>query len=374
MIAYWQSEGTSNTKDQAVEQLQRNLLNQSSPILADPKKDLSSLLGMDPVTIVAPDLKGVSPLFTSGWGPEGKDEAILFIAKRPDGSFYWYGLLFAKNGFAKPAPIVITVTPVDTRAYATQVQYVLALQDVRMRSGPGLQFNIISFVAAGQTARVTGVSSNGAWWRVICPDNSMGSCWVSAANNLTKPSAAPDTSPYPTNVKYVTALKDVNIYTGPGTQFTVVGIVTAGQTVQVLGVNVDKSWWQVPCLADEVKCWIPADTKLTRPSDFTALADVQSVEVKVLASTVIQANAIARGMLPDAGCTVIAGASQSRTGNTFTVTLTVKRDPLALCAQMLTPFEYAIPLDVSSLLPGRYNVNVNGVVTSFELPGPVSYP
>jgi uncharacterized protein YgiM (DUF1202 family) len=265
---------------------------------------------------------------------------------------------------------------VDTKAYATQVQYVLALQDVRMRSGPGTQFNIISFIAAGQTAKVTGVSSNGAWWRVICPDNSTGSCWVSAATNLTKPSNGPlpDTSSYPTNVKFVTALRDVNIHDGPGTQFTIVGIVRTGEIVPVLGVNADKKWWQVPCLADDVKCWIPADPNLTRPTDMSAPADVQSVEVQIVSTNPVQANAIARGMLPDAGCTTISGATQSRTGNTITVSLMTKRDPLALCAQMLTPFEYVIPLDVSSLLPGRYNVNVNGVFVSFDLPGPVSYP
>ena len=375
-IAYWQSEGTSNTPEQAIEQLQRNLLSQSSQITADPNKNLAELLGMDPVTIVGPDALEIRPLFSSGWGPEGKDEAVLFIAKRSDGAYYWYGLLFGKDGFAKPAPSVATPTPVDTKAYATQVQYVLAQQDVNMRSGPGLQFKIINYIAAGQTAKVTGVSANGAWWRVICPDNTVGSCWVSAATNLTKPSNSPlpDQTSYPTNVKYVTALKDVNIYLGPGTQFSIVGLVKTGETAQVLGVNADKRWWQVPCLADEVKCWISADPKLTQPTGLSSLADVQSVEVQVLQSYPIVVNAIARGMLPDAGCTTIAGATQSRSGNSFTVTLTTKRDPLALCAQMLTPFEYTVPLDVSGLMAGRYNVNVNGVFVSFELPPPVSYP
>ena len=99
VIAYWLSEGTSNTPDQAIEQLQRNLLSSDSPVTADPETDLDALLGMDPATIVGPDAVEVSPLFTSGWGPEGDDEAILFVAKRPSGEWYWYGLLFAKDGF-----------------------------------------------------------------------------------------------------------------------------------------------------------------------------------------------------------------------------------------------------------------------------------
>lgn len=101
MIAYWRSEGTDNTPDQAIEQLQLNLLNSSSPIVSDESRDLTALLGMDPVTIVGPEVVQASPLFTSGWGQDGRDEAILFIAENPDGSFYWYGVLFAIDGFEK---------------------------------------------------------------------------------------------------------------------------------------------------------------------------------------------------------------------------------------------------------------------------------
>ena len=99
MIGYWLSEGVSSTPEEAIEQLQQNLLHPSSPITADPDKDLVALLGVDPVTIVGPDVVEARPLFTSGWGPEGKDEAILFIAEQPDGALYWYGLLFAREGF-----------------------------------------------------------------------------------------------------------------------------------------------------------------------------------------------------------------------------------------------------------------------------------
>lgn len=138
---------------------------------------------------------------------------------------------------------------------------------------------------------------------MICPDNSIGSCWVSAARHLTRPTEGIATQP---------------------------------------------------------------------PPDTVRTADVQSIEIQILESFPIQVNVIARGQLPDAGCTTISGASQTRTGNTFNVTITTKTDPTALCAQMLTPFEYVIPLDVSSLLPGPYIVNVNGVQGSFELPGAAS--
>jgi hypothetical protein len=104
IIGYWLSEGTSNTPEQAVELLKMNLLNSSVPIVADPNKDLAALLGTDPVTIMGPDVIEASALLTSGWGSEGKDQAILFIAKKPDGGLYWHGLLFAKDGFEQSVP------------------------------------------------------------------------------------------------------------------------------------------------------------------------------------------------------------------------------------------------------------------------------
>ena len=281
-IAYWGSEGSTGSQDQAIEQLQRSLLNASSPIVADPNKDFVALLRSDPitagaveasfdcantgeefcVTIAGPNSVKASPLFTSGWGAQGKDEAILFLARRANGELYWHGIFYAKDGFLKAEPTV-AVQPVDTKAYATQVQYVRALEDVRMRSGPGTQFSIIGFIAAGQTGKVTGVNYNRSWWRVICPDGSFGSCWVSAASNLTRPadSPLPENIAYPTNVQYVMAQKDVNIYNGPSSQYSVVGFVAGGQTAKVTGVSADRNWWRVVCpVPVPGNCWVSADT------------------------------------------------------------------------------------------------------------------
>lgn len=84
----------------------------------------------------------------------------------------------------EPAPDIVIVLPTD-------VQHVLALSNVNMRTGPGLQFAVLGKVYAGQIAKVTGMSGNGQWWRVICPDNTVGNCWVSADPSLTQPTTPP---------------------------------------------------------------------------------------------------------------------------------------------------------------------------------------
>ncbi len=71
----------------------------------------------------------------------------------------------------------------------TPARYISTLAEVNMRSGPGEQFDVIEKIAAGQQALVTGVSRDSQWWRVICPDSTVGNCWVSADRSLTQPIA-----------------------------------------------------------------------------------------------------------------------------------------------------------------------------------------
>ena len=94
-----------------------------------------------------------------------------------------------------------TATPTSTSAPATisvletQVQYVQAQTDLNVRSGPGTGYEVIGWLADGQTAKVTGVSSDFGWWRIVCADDSVGNCWVSAHTNYTQTTSAPVTNP-----------------------------------------------------------------------------------------------------------------------------------------------------------------------------------
>jgi SH3-like domain-containing protein len=92
-------------------------------------------------------------------------------------------------------PSVTTVPATTISVSTTAVQYVKALADVNMRSGPGTSYNIIGWVAAGQTARVTGISIDNSWWRVVCPDSTIGNCWVTAGTQYTQPTSAPGNNP-----------------------------------------------------------------------------------------------------------------------------------------------------------------------------------
>jgi hypothetical protein len=98
-IAGWRSEGQFYAPSQAVEQLQNNHLSPDTH-LTYPERDVTALLGgANPFTIFGPEARIVRILFVSGWGPEGSDEALLYIAQEPDGTYRWHGVLTAFGGF-----------------------------------------------------------------------------------------------------------------------------------------------------------------------------------------------------------------------------------------------------------------------------------
>lgn len=192
-----------------------------------------------------------------------------------------------------PNPAAVTVLPTD-------VQYIMALVNVNIRRGPGTNYEIVGRIFAGQTAQVTGVTADGGWWRVVCPDGTVGNCFAVADPTLTQPTTAP------------------------------------GDTPPAAG-----------------------------PIQETGSAVVESLEVQLLESFPVQGNAVLRGYYPDA-CTVIDRYDQVMAGATIRLRLTTRRTA-EQCAQVITPFEQIIPLNIMGLPAGNYDVRVNELVAPFSL-------
>jgi hypothetical protein len=74
----------------------------------------------------------------------------------------------------------------------TPTELVLAQTDLPIYNAPLADAAQIGLIAGGMMARVTEAIPDGAWWRVICPDDTVGDCWVSAAPDLTVPATPPN--------------------------------------------------------------------------------------------------------------------------------------------------------------------------------------
>jgi hypothetical protein len=69
----------------------------------------------------------------------------------------------------------------------TPVPSVLAQADLTIYAGPAESYPAVGEVFAGQSARVTGVKPDSTWWRVVCPDDTLGNCWVTGDSKLAQP-------------------------------------------------------------------------------------------------------------------------------------------------------------------------------------------
>lgn len=95
-------------------------------------------------------------------------------------------------------------------------------------------------------------------------------------------------------------------------------------------------------------------------------AMIDSVDVVIMESFPVQVRVNVRGSVSDS-CTTVDEVTTTREGNTFNVKITTARPVDAMCAQVITPFEESVSLDVKGLKKGTYTVDVNGVTETFEL-------
>jgi hypothetical protein len=100
-IAGWRSEGANYPPAAAIEQLQLNYIGPATPLAFQPIPEamVPEFQGM-----FGPDVNVAKMLYATGWGLQGTDEALLYIARRPDGSLYWHGVLVAPGGFGAALP------------------------------------------------------------------------------------------------------------------------------------------------------------------------------------------------------------------------------------------------------------------------------
>ena len=196
MVVFWLGGGQPYSPRQAVEQLRQSHIGANTELTFHAVQDLIGA-GDAVESLFRPQVNVAKLIYVQGWGPQGRDEAILYVARRPDGSLYWHGVVAAPGRFAGDPmpPLAAQIAP---NTLDTGVRFVTALEDAPVYSGvPGETRTQVNTIAGGQTAWVTGISQDGKWWRVLCPDDTVGKCWVSAHPDLTEPKTAPMPGPTP---------------------------------------------------------------------------------------------------------------------------------------------------------------------------------
>lgn len=109
-------------------------------------------------------------------------------------------------------------------------------------------------------------------------------------------------------------------------------------------------------------CGVP--TQADRPGR----AQVDEIAIQIRESFPVQVEVVIRGNLPDS-CTDVDRVDQQfdPEDNVFWIEITTVRTTDDPCAQVLTPFEETVPLEVYGLPAGTYTVDVNGTRETFTL-------
>ena len=138
IMAFWQSESEFIPSEEAVTQLVGNYIGEGSHIAFHVFQDIP---GFDPQRMIGPDMELAKAIFVTGWGLDAKGEALLLIARRPDGSLYWHSVLITPQGFAPPIGQTCA-TPVEVNAVNGKMSY------------NGISFEINPSLASTLAARV----------------------------------------------------------------------------------------------------------------------------------------------------------------------------------------------------------------------------
>lgn len=170
------------TADEALRQLELTYLVSGAQPAVRWGTDVTALLsGADALEQWGPNARPVKAVHVMGLGANSGSEALVVIGE-DGGRFTWHGILLPENGKHFQAPSGGEPGDVMT----TPVQVVTALEELNVRSGPGLHYAVEGRVRQGETAQVSGVSRDGQWWQIYCTQDDSGRCWISADPSLTR--------------------------------------------------------------------------------------------------------------------------------------------------------------------------------------------
>ncbi len=146
---------------------------------------------------------------------------------------------------------------------------------VNLRSGPDTGYAIVGQATLSQTVQILGRDSKGEWWQICCLNPQKESAWVSAefvqtTQPFTNVAASAPVIEFPHTLTGVVSGDQINLRSGPGTQYELLGEIDLGKTVELVGRSKDNNWWQIKYpAAEDNTAWIYTQYVLTNfdPAD-----------------------------------------------------------------------------------------------------------
>ena len=135
--------------------------------------------------------------------------------------------------------------------------------DMNVRSGPGEEYDRIGGATASEAYGITGKNEDGDWWQInfggetgwiyapfVTATNAenvpvVGGSIAETTSETQAPATDTEKAAAETESATVTVLGDMNIRSGPGTEYDRIGGATAGEAFEITGKSPDGEWWQI---------------------------------------------------------------------------------------------------------------------------------
>lgn len=155
------------------------------------------------------------------------------------------------------ATAIPTATPTATAVPPGGATAIVATGALNVRSGPSVAYPPVAVVYQGNVVSLIGRNANSTWAKIRLSSGIEG--WVNAS--LITPNVAISSLPVlDTPTVTATALVStgaLNVRSGPGVTYSVITVVSQGQTVMLIGRNANSSWAKIR-LANNTEGWVNA--------------------------------------------------------------------------------------------------------------------
>jgi hypothetical protein len=102
-IGYWQSEGATRTREEAINEIVGNYLAEvpGGETFTMGRSEFPPLFGQPPENMFGPDDNPDAIVYSEGWGKDGQGAALLYFKLNSDGKYVFYAMVIAQGHFDK---------------------------------------------------------------------------------------------------------------------------------------------------------------------------------------------------------------------------------------------------------------------------------
>jgi len=150
---------------------------------------------------------------------------------------------------ASPSPVPSeTPIPPPPQPTRTPVEGTISTQ-INVRAQPSTASNVLGIIPANTKVQILGKDPGGNWLQILFPQGVDGKGWVTAQYVLMAPGTevavigGGETNPNRGNVAIVQ--QQINVRSGPGTEFNSLGTLNAQDVVNLTGKDTNGAWLQI---------------------------------------------------------------------------------------------------------------------------------